>query len=85
VDSAGKVLDSVTLRVRPAARIDAVPSGGTDVSGAHQVKRYSRVAIESRVYDAAGAELVFAKHGLSFDYADKSILRPDPTAILGST
>jgi hypothetical protein len=85
IDVTGKVIDSVTLPVRPAARIDVTPSGGTDVSGTYEVQRYSRLALASRVYDAAGVEVVFAKHGLGFDYADKSIVAPDPTAIVGST
>lgn len=85
-DLGGNVIDRVTVEVRPAARIDVdVREGATDVGGVHEVKRGFKVKVRSEVYDADGNEVFFTRHGVSHEYADKNILRPDTAVILGST
>jgi hypothetical protein len=86
VDPSGKVFDRVAFHVRPAARIEVnVKEGGTLVGTTYEVKQGYKVKLESHVYDAAGAEAIFTKHGVSFDYADKNIVRPDSAVLIGST
>jgi hypothetical protein len=86
VDGAGSLIDRVTLHVRPAARIDVtVQQGATLVGGVYEVKKGFKVKLESRVFDVDGGEAVFARHGMSFDYADKSIVQPDSAVLVGST
>jgi len=86
VDSSGKVVDRVAFHVRPAARIEInVKEGGTLNGNVYEVHQGYKVKLESHVYDAAGAEAIFMKHGVSFDYADKNIVRPDTAVLIGST
>jgi hypothetical protein len=86
VDGAGTLIDRVTLHVRPAARIDVtVKEGAVDMGGVYEVKNGFKVKLESHVYDVDGGEAVFARHGMSFDYADASILQPDSAVLIGST
>lgn len=86
LDPNGAVVDSVTIRVRPAARIDVtVTRGGTKNGDVYDVQNGSKVALESRVYDAHGDEVVFTEHGVSHDYGDTSILAPNSAVLFGST
>lgn len=86
LDPGGSVIDRVTVRVRPAARIDAdVRQGATDKGGVFEVKQGLKVKVHSTVYDEDGGEVIFAKHGVSHEYGDKSIVRPDSSVLIGST
>lgn len=86
VDHAGKLLDSVTIHVRPAARIDVAVNGGArQADGVYEVKQRSQVKLGAKVFDAEGAELLFARHGVSHAYGDESVIKPDPTVVIGST
>jgi hypothetical protein len=86
VDGSGGLIDRVTLHVRPAARIDVrVKEGATEIGGVYEVKKGFKVKLESHVFDVDGGEAVFAKHGMSFDYGDESIVKPDTAVIFGST
>lgn len=86
VDASGKLVDRVTFHVRPAARIDInVKEGAKQVGGVYEVKQGYKVKLESRAYDAAGTETVFTRRGISFDYANKSIVKPDAAVLIGST
>lgn len=86
IDPSGTVVDRVTVRVRPAARIDiTVKEGANEVGGVYEVKQGYKVKLESRVYDAAGSEAIFTRHGVSFDYADKTVVKPDSAVLIGST
>lgn len=85
-DFGGNVVDRVTVHVRPAARIDVdVREGGTNMGGVYEVKRGSKVKLLSEVFDADGSEVIFARHGVSHAYGDKSILQPDAAVLVGST
>lgn len=86
-DTSDKVLDRVTMHVRPAARIDVdVRQGGKKIDDDQwEVREGFKVKLESSVFDEAGTEMIFARHGVSFDYADKSLVQPDSAVLVGST
>lgn len=86
VDPSGGLIDRVTLHIRPAARIEAdVNEGGTKNGDVYEVKRGFKVKVQSRVYDADDDEMIFVRHGVSFDYGDKAILKPDGEVLFGAT
>jgi hypothetical protein len=85
-EPSGKVVDRVTIHVRPAARIDVdVKQGATERGGVYEVKNGFKVKVRSTVFDAEGGEAVFTRHGVSHDYGNKSILKPDSSVLVGST
>jgi hypothetical protein len=85
-DPSGKVIDRVTVRVRPAARIEIdVKQGATKKGDVYEVQDGFKVKLGSKVYDADGAETFFTKHGVSHEYADRSIIKPDSAVLIGST
>jgi hypothetical protein len=90
VDPQGNVNDTITLHVRPAARIDlavlvdANPiTAGRD--GAYSVHRGTNFGVQSTVYDASGSKLVYTQHGVSHYYADLTVLSPDTHEVFGAT
>ncbi len=82
----GAVIDRVTIHVRPAARLD-VSVGQTAVKDETPVTARvgDTVALETHAFDADGNEEIFTQHGISHDYADKSILEPANDDLFGST
>lgn len=85
-DASGRVVDRVTMHVRPAARIDVeVRQGGTEVNGVYEVRNGFKVKVHSTVLDDEGGEMIFARHGVSHEYGDRSVLKPDGAVLIGST
>ncbi len=89
VDAKGNVIDRATVHVQPAARIDLsvsvadkalAPKGDT-----YEIAQNQSVKLGAAVYGADGQPLVFTQHGVSHDYADKTIVRPDDKVLFGST
>ena len=86
VDASGALIDSVTVHVRPAARID-VTVGATAVKDASPITARvgDKVKLETHAFDANGDETIFTKHGISHDYGDATVLGPDDSVLIGST
>jgi hypothetical protein len=85
-DPSGKTIDRVTLRVRPAARIEVeMKEGATRKGDVYEAKEGFKVKLRSKVYDADGAEAFFTKHGVSHEYADRNVMKPDSAVLIGST
>jgi hypothetical protein len=86
IDASGKLVDSATLHIRPAARIDVTVQDRTPgAGGVYEVPQGAKLKVASRVLDADDNEMVFAQHGVSQVYADASIVGPDHSIILGSS
>jgi hypothetical protein len=86
VDPKGALIDRVTVHVRPAARIDVKVNGAAVKDGeVTTVRNGDRLNLESHAFDANGDEALFTKHGISHDYGDTTILRPDDSVLFGST
>lgn len=81
-EPSGALRDSVGFLVRAASRIDVKLSDDTHdlvaANGAYTVHIGEKLRLQSEVYDSAGERLMFSEHGLSFAYADKTLLAPDP-------
>ncbi len=88
-DASGALLDAITVKVRPASRIEStVRAADVDVApkdGVHVVKLGQKVELRSKVFVADGSEAIFTEHGVSHDYADTTILQRDTKVIVGAT
>lgn len=86
VDPSGTVVDRVTVRVRPAARIELDVHGRkANDQGIYLVQSGEKLQIGSKVLDADGVAMIFAKHGVTQAYADQDIVAPDSSVLFGST
>ena len=86
VDPAGAVVDRVTVHVRPAARIELdVHDRKADAQGIYEVGWGAKLKVGSKVLDADGVGMIFAKHGVTQAYADANIVGPDSSVLVGST
>lgn len=86
VDPKGALIDRVAVHVRPAARIDVEVNNAAVKDGEISTVRIGdKVGLKSHAFDADGTEEIFTKHGISHDYGDNTIVKPDDSALFGST
>ena len=86
VDPKGALVDRVTVRVRPAARIDVKVNGiAVEEGEVSTLRNGDKVGLESHAFGANGDEAIFTEHGISHDYGDTTILRRDDSVLFGST
>jgi hypothetical protein len=89
-EPSGALRDSVAIHVHPAAKIVLKVSTDANgavapVNGAYPVHVGENPQLHSTVYDSANQQLIFSEHGLSFAYADQSMLAPQSFVLGGAT
>lgn len=88
-EPSGALRDSISFHVRAASRIDTTLSDSGNpllaVNGVYNTHMGAALQLHSDVYDSANQPLVFSEHGLSFAYADKTLLAPNTNVILAAT
>lgn len=89
VDGAAKLTDRVTVKVRPAARINITArANGKDLTatdGAFDVKLGDALEIETDVLGADGGQMIFTEHGVHHAYGDEAVLRANKKELIGRT
>jgi hypothetical protein len=86
VDAEERVMDRIAVNVRSAVRMETRVKSDASVSGGrYEVRRGKEIALECRAFTADGKELIVGRHGVSHQYADKSVMQPGGIDILGSS
>ncbi len=85
IDADGALVDRVTIKVRPAARIELEVRDRQASDGVYAIRVGEKLKIASKVLDADGNPMIFAAHGVAQTYADPSIVGPDEYVLFGSS